>query len=189
VEVRVTRKLLVFRYLREELEAGRVPTLRSVFETGRQNHTEDPGEIASVVRTREEYEGSVFGADAATLEVEDRPKFGFAYFSGTPTEPVPFGPVRFVLNLDSPDFRGRVTLTPVDSSIPGVAPDEVGTLEHPLNAFARSSDALRASGLLAEAIPSGIGVRDNSREGPLEAQIWGPLQVHPIVDPENWTTS
>ncbi|MGH7173085.1 MAG: hypothetical protein ACRELG_22620, partial [Gemmataceae bacterium] len=48
---------------------------------------------------------------------------------------------------------------------------------HPLNAFARSSDALRASHLLAGAIPENSGVRDNSREGTPEAQIWGALQL------------
>jgi hypothetical protein len=55
----------------------------------------------------------------------------------------------------------------------------VGTLDHPLNAFARSSDALRASDLLGGAIPPGYGIRDNSQEGTPEAQVWGPLQVTP----------
>jgi hypothetical protein len=41
VEIRVTRSLSVCRYLRDELEAGRVPTIRSVFETARQDHTDD----------------------------------------------------------------------------------------------------------------------------------------------------
>jgi hypothetical protein len=69
----------------------------------------------------------------------------------------------------------------VDSSIPGLAPEEIGTLDHPVNAFARSSDAVRAAGLLpAEvAIPAGSGIRDNAREGTSEAQIWGPLHVIP----------
>jgi hypothetical protein len=150
--------------LRDELEAGRVPTIRSVFETGRQDHTEDPVTIAGIVGFRQEREGSVFGADVAALEDEDRPKFGFAYFSGTPTEPLPFGPVCFLLNLESAELRERVTLTPVDSSIPGLAPEEVG-------------DALRAGQLLIGAIPANCGVRDNAQEGTPEAQVWGTLQV------------
>ena len=177
VEIRITRSLAVGRYLREELEAGQVPTLRSVFETRRQDHSEDPVIIAGIVGFRQEVEGSVFGPDAVSLEVEERPKFGFAYFSGTPTEPLPFGPVCFLLNLESAGLRERVTLTPVDSSIPGLAPEEVGTLDHPLNTFARSSDALRAGQLLGGAIPADSGVRDNTREGTPEAQVWGALQV------------
>lgn len=177
VEIRITRSLTVGRYLREELEAGRVPTIRSVFETRHQDHTDDPATIAGIIGFRQEREGSVFGDDVAALEVEDRPKFGFAYFSGTPTGPLPFGPVCFMLNLESAELRERVTLTPVDSSIPGLASEEVGTLDHPLNAFARSSDALRASDLLFGAIPENSGVRDNTREGTPEAQIWGALQV------------
>jgi hypothetical protein len=100
-----------------------------------------------------------------------------AWFEGTPTEPLPFGPVCFLLNLESAELRGRLTLTPVDSSIPDLAPEEVGTLDHPLNSFARSSDALRACGLLEDTIPPGSGVRDNARQGTPEAQVWGSLQV------------
>jgi hypothetical protein len=177
VEIRITRSLSVGRYLRDELEAGRVPTIRSVFETGRQDHTEDPVAIAGIVIFRQEREVSVFGSEIAALEHEDRPKYGFAYFSGTPTEPLPFGPVCFLLNLESADLRERVTLTPVDSSIPGLAPEEVGTLDHPLNPFARSSDALHAAQLLAGTIPENSGIRDNTQEGTPEAQVWGPLQV------------
>jgi hypothetical protein len=177
VEIRITRSLSVGRYLRNELEAGLVPVLRSVFETGRQDHTADSIAIAGIVRFRQEREGTVFGAEAAAMEHEDRPKFGFAYFSGTPTEPLPFGPVCFLLNLESADLRARVTLTPIDSSIPGLAPEEVGTFDHPLNTFARSSDALRAGQLLTGAIPANSGVRDNAREGTPEAQVWGPLHV------------
>jgi hypothetical protein len=57
----------------------------------------------------------------------------------------------------------------------------VGTLDHPVNAFARSSDAVRAAGLLPSdaPIPPGSGIRDNASEGTPEAQIWGPLQVIP----------
>lgn len=154
-------------------------TIRSVFETGRQDHTQDVETIAGIVLFRGEQEGSVFGVDVTAMDAEDRPKYGFAWFSGTPTEPLPFGPVCFILNLDFPDLRERITLTPVDSSIPGLAPEEVGTLDHPLNAFARSSDALRASGLLGEEIPSGCGIRNNGQEGTPEAQVWGPLQVTP----------
>jgi hypothetical protein len=58
-----------------------------------------------------------------------------------------------------------------------LTPEEVGTLDHPLNAFARSSDALRACGLIGEAIPPDVGVRDNARQGTPEAQVWGPLPV------------
>jgi hypothetical protein len=177
VEIRVTRGLSVCRFLRDELEAGRIPAIRSVFETGRQDHTEDPATIAGIVLFRRQREGSVFGADVAAMEVEDRPKYGFAWFEGTPTEPLPFGPVCFLLNLGPAELRERLTLTPVDSSIPDLATEEVGTLDHPLNAFARSSDALRACGLLGETIPPGSGVRDNGRQGTPEAQVWGPLQV------------
>jgi hypothetical protein len=177
VEIRITRSLSVGRYLRDELESGQVPTLRSIFETRRQDHTDDPGTISGIVGFRQEREGNVFGAEAAALEVKERPKFGFAYFRGTPTEPLPFGPVCFLLNLESAELRERVTLTPVDSSIPGLASEEVGTLDHPLNTFARSSDALRASRLLAGAIPVNSGVRDNAQEGTPEAQVWGALQV------------
>src|SRR5206468_12615187 len=57
----------------------------------------------------------------------------------------------------------------------------VGTLDHPVNAFARSSDAVRAAGLLPVEgpIPPGSAIRDNASEGTPEAQIWGPLQVIP----------
>jgi hypothetical protein len=79
--------------------------------------------------------------------------------------------------LESAELRGRVSLTPVDSSIPDLAPEEVGTLDHPLNTFARSSDALRAGQLLHGAIPVHSGVRDNAKEGTPEAQVWGALQV------------
>jgi hypothetical protein len=177
VEIRITRSLSVCRFLRNELTAGRVPTIRSVFETGRQDHTENPVLIAGVVRFRQEREGNVFGADVAAMDVEDRPKYGFAWFEGTPTEPLPFGPVSFLLRLESADLRERLTLTPVDSSIPDLAPGEVGTLDHPLNAFVRSSDALRAAKLLTGAIPTNSGVRDNTQEGTPEAQVWGALQV------------
>jgi hypothetical protein len=177
VEIRITRSLSVCRYLRDELESNRIPTIRSVFETGRQDHTEDPIVIAGVVVFRQEREENVFGANLDTMDVEDRPKYGFAWFEGTPTEPLPFGPVCFLLNLESGDLRARLTLTPVDSSIPGLTPEEVGTLDHPLNAFARSSDALRAGGLLAGPIPANSGVRDNVQEGTPEAQVWGALQV------------
>jgi hypothetical protein len=177
VEIRITRSLSVGRYLRDELEAGQVPTIRCVFKTGRQDHTEDPITIAGIVCFRQKHEGRVFGAAASASEVEDRPKFGFAYFSGTPTEPLPFGPVCFLLNLESSELRERVTLTPVDSSVPGLAPEEVGTLDHPLNAFARSSDALRAGQVLTGVIPTNSGIRDNAREGTPEAQVWGPLPV------------
>lgn len=177
VEVRVTRGLSVCRYLRDEREAGRVPTIRSVFETGRQDHTENPTTVAGVVVFRREREGRVFGAEVESMDVEDRPKYGFARFEGTPTEPLPFGPICFILNLDNADLRERLTLTPVDSSIPDLMPEEVGTLDHPLNAFARSSDALRACGLIRETIPPEVGVRDNARQGTPEAQVWGPLRV------------
>jgi hypothetical protein len=163
--------------LRDELEAGRLPTIRSVFETGRQDHTEDAAAIAGIVVFRRQREGSIFGADVAALEVEDRPKYGFAWFEGTPTEPLPFGPVCFLLDLESAELRERLTLTPVDSSIPDLASEEVGTLDHPLNAFARSSDALRACGLLGEEIPADSSMRDNARQGTPEAQVWGPLRV------------
>jgi hypothetical protein len=179
MEIRITRSLSLCRSLKNELEAGRIPTIRSVFETRRQDHTEDPDEIAGVVVFREAREESLFGPDVATMPVEDRPKYGFASFPNTPTPPWPFGPVCFILNLDSADLRERVTLTPVDSSIPGMTLEEVGTLDHPLNAFARSSDALRAAALLTGAIPPGSGVRDNAQEGTPEAQIWGALQVTP----------
>jgi hypothetical protein len=165
VEIRITRSLSICRYLRDELEAGRVPSFRSVFETGRQDHTDDPATIAGIVVFRQQAEGSVFGADLPAMEVEDRPKYGFAWFEGTPAEPLPFGPVCFLLDLESPSLRERLTLTPGDSSIPDLASQEVGTLDHPLNAFARSSDALRACGLLGEVIPPGSGVRDNARQG------------------------
>jgi hypothetical protein len=84
-----------------------------------------------------------------------------------------------VLNLDGAELRERITFTPVDSSIPGLGPEEVGTLDHSLNAFGRSSDALRATGLLGpgQPVPEGCGVRDNSAEGTPEAQVWGPLLV------------
>ncbi len=177
VEIRITRSLSVGRSLRDEFEAGQVPTIRSVFETKRQDHTEDPITIAGIVGFRRELEASVFGAAASEMAVEDRPKFGFAYFRGTPTEPLPFGPVCFLLNLESAELRERITLTPVDSSIPGLAPEEVGTLDHPLNAFARSSDALRAGQLLLGAIPANSGIRDNAQEGMLEAQVWAALPL------------
>jgi hypothetical protein len=181
VEVRVTRSLAVGHSLLDELNAWRVPTIRSVFETGRQDHTEDPERIAGVVIFRRRQEPAVFGPEAGILPEEDRPKFGFAVVEGTPNEPYPFGPVCFLLNLDFPDLRERITFTPVDSSIPGLAAEEVGTLDHPLNAFARSSDALRAARLLSldPAIPAGSGIRDNASQGTPEAQIWGPLQVTP----------
>ncbi|MCI0463635.1 MAG: hypothetical protein L0Z62_42415 [Gemmataceae bacterium] len=181
VEIRITRSLTVIRYLFEELNAGRVPTIRSVFETGRQDHTQDPQRVAGVVRFRAERELSVFGPEASSLPEEDRPKYGFAYFEGSPTEPYPFGPVCFVLNLDRNELRERITFTPVDSSIPGLGPEEVGTLDHPLNAFARSSGALRATGLipLDQPIPEGCRVRDNLAERTPEAQVWGPLCVIP----------
>jgi hypothetical protein len=181
VEVRVTRSLTVGRHLLDELTAGHIPTIRSVFETGRQDHTGEPGSIAGVVRFRAGQEPAVFGPEAATLGEQDRPKYGFAFFEGTPNEPYPFGPVCFLLNLDSSDLRERITFTPVDSSIPGLAPEEVGTLDHPVNAFARSCDAVRAAGLLPveRPIPAGSGIRDNANEGTPEAQIWGPLQVVP----------
>jgi hypothetical protein len=173
LEIRVTRRLAVARYLLDELNAGRVPTVRSVFETGRQNHTTDPEKIAQVKQDRAGWELAVFGAEVVTLGDEDRPKYGFAHVPGTPNEPFPFGPVCFLLNLDTPNLRERITFTPVDSGIPGVAPQELGTFDNPLNAFARSSDALRAAGLLADPGPvqPGSGIRDNSREGPPEAQV------------------
>jgi hypothetical protein len=177
VEVRVTRGLSVCRYLRDELEAGRVPTIRSVFETGRQDHTNDPATVAGIIVFRRQREGGVFGAEVESMDVEDRPKYGFAWFEATPTEPLPFGPICFILNLDNADLRECLTLTPVDSSIPDLTPEEVGTLDHPLNAFARSSDALRACGLIGEAMPPEVGVRDNARQGTPEAQVWGPLRV------------
>ena len=120
VEIRVTRGLAVCRYLFEELEAGRVPTIRSVFETGRQDHTDDPERIAAAVAFRWEREGKTFVPRPLALEEEDRPKYGFAYFEGTPTQPLPFGPVCFILDLDSSDLRARMTFTPVDSSIDGL---------------------------------------------------------------------
>jgi hypothetical protein len=180
VEIRVTRSLTVTGYLLEELAAG-VPTIRSVFETGRQDHAVGQHAVAGVVAFRSTRESSVFGPVVASLGEEDRPKYGFAYFEGTPTEPYPFGPVCFVLELDFADLRQRITFTPVDSSIPGLGPEEIGTLDHPLNAFARSSDALRAAGVLprGQRIPEGCGVRDNSAEGTPEAQGWGPLRVTP----------
>jgi hypothetical protein len=152
-----------------------------VFETGRQDHTSELERIAGVVRFRTGQEPAVFGPEAAALAEDDRPKYGFAFFEETPNEPYPFGPVCFLLNLDSPDLRERLTFTPVDSSIPGLAPEEVGTLDHPVNAFARSSDAVRAAGLLPVEgpIPPGSGIRDNASEGTPEAQVWGPLQVIP----------
>jgi len=176
VEVRVTRGLSVCRYLRDELEAGRV-AIRSVFETRRQNHMDDPATIAGIVVFRRQREGSVFGVEVESMDIEDRPKYGFAWFEGTPTEPMPFGPICFILNLDNADLRQRLTLTPVDSSIPDLTPEEVGTLDHPMNAFARSSDALRTCGLFGEEIPPEVGVRDNARQGTPEAQVWGPLQM------------
>jgi hypothetical protein len=181
VEVRVTRSLAVAHHLLDELSAGRIPTIRSVFETGRQDHTSNPGRIAGVVRFRAGQEPAIFGPEAAALAEDDRPKYGFAFFEGTPNAPYPFGPVCFLLTLDSADLRERITFTPVDSSIPGLDPDEVGTLDHPVNAFARSSDAGRAAGLLSVegTIPLGSGIRDNAREGTPEAQIWGPLLVIP----------
>ncbi len=150
-------------------------------ETDRQDHTDDPGRIAGVVLFRAGQEPAIFGSEAAALTEDDRPKYGFAFFEGTPNQPYPFGPIYFLLNLDSPDLRERITFTPVDSSIPGLAPEEVGTLDHPVNAFARSSDAVRAAGLFALGgpIPPGSGIRDNASEGTPEAQIWGPLQVIP----------
>lgn len=108
------------------------------------------------------------------LEVEDRPKYGFAWLEGRPTEPLPFRPVCFVLNRDA-DMRGRLTLTTVESSVPDLTPEEVVMLDHPLNAFARSNDALRAYVFIGEEIPP--GVRDNARQGTPEAQVWGPPQV------------
>ena len=181
VEIRVTRSLAVARYLLDELTAGRIPTIRSVFETGRQDHTEEPESIAGIVRFRVQQEPLVFGQEAMALAEEDRPKYGFAYFGASPTEPFPFGPVCFLLNLDSSDLRERITFTPVDSSIPTLVPDEVGTLDHPVNALAHSSDAVRAAGLLSvEApLPPGSGIRDNASEGTPEAQVWGPLHVIP----------
>jgi hypothetical protein len=181
VEVRVTRSLAVAGSLLNELTARRVPTIRSVFETRHQDHSEDPERIAGVVVFRRRQEPAVFGPEAGMLSEEDRPKYGFAVFEGTPNEPYPFGPVCFLLNLDSPDLRERITFTPVDSSVPGLAAEEVGTLDHPLNAFARSGDALRAAGLLPRegTIPAGSGIRDNANQGTPEAQIWGPLQVTP----------
>jgi len=181
VEIRVTRGLAICRYLFEEMVAGQVPTIRSVFETERQDHSENREQIVAAVAFRLKKEEMVFGPQVSDLQKEDRSKYGFAYFEGMPTEPLPFGPVCFVLNLRSSDLRARITFTPVDSSIDGLGQDEVGTLDHPLNAFARSSDALRASGLLPfeGPLPPSSGVRNNAEEGVPEAQIWGPLQVTP----------
>lgn len=180
IEVRVTRSLAVGRYLLDELRRGRTPTLRTVFETNRQDHTDEPGQITTVIDLRQAAEERLFGA--GDLPEDDRPRYGFAYMPGTPTEPYPFGPVRFVLNLDSDELRERMTFTPVDSSIPGLRPEEVGTLDHPLNALARSSDALAVAGLLAPGnpVPAGCGVWENGASGGVpEAQIWGPLEVTP----------
>jgi hypothetical protein len=118
VEVRVTRSLAVARHLLDELTVGRVPTIRSVFETGRQDHTSEPERIAGIVRFRAGQEPAIFGPEAAALAEDERPKYGFAFFEGTPNPPYPFGPVCFLLNLDSADLRERITFTPVDSSIP-----------------------------------------------------------------------
>ena len=179
VEIRVTRGLAIGRHLFDEMAAGRIPTIRSLFETGRQDHSSDPERIAAVVAFRRDREEETFAHRPLALREEDRPKYGFAYFEGTPTEPIPFGPVCFLLDLDSSDLRMRTTFTPVDSSTDGITRDEVGTLDHPLNAFARSSDALRASGLLAREapLPRNCGLRHNAEEGVPEAQIWGPLPV------------
>jgi hypothetical protein len=181
VEIRVTRGFAIGRFLFEEMAAGRVPTIRSVFETARQDHTEKPEVIAGAVSFRLEREGSLFGSQVGDLREEDRPKYGFAYFEETPTEPMPYGPVCFILNLNCADLRARTTFTPVDSSIDGLGRDEVGTLDFPLNAFARSSDALRASGLLSRQspLPPNGGIRNNAAEGTPEAQIWAPLPVTP----------
>ena len=179
IEVRITRSLPICHHLHEEMAAGRVPTIRALFETGRQDHTEKPEEIAATVAFRQAYEPKLFGSQVGDLEEENRPKYGFAYFEKTPTEPFPFGPVCFILNLNSADLRSRITFTPVDSGINGLGGDEVGTLDHPFNAFARSSDAMRASGLLPVEgpLPPNSGLRDNAEEGVPEAQIWGPLPV------------
>ena len=159
------------------MAAGQVPTIRSVFETGRQDHTENPEQITAAVAFRRAREEKMFGPPVGDLQEAERSKYGFAYFEGTPTEPAPFGPVCFILNLNSSDLRARITFTPVDSSMEGLGRDEVGTLDHPLNAFARSSDALTASGLLPleGPLPPNSGLRFNAEEGVPEAQIWGPL--------------
>jgi hypothetical protein len=179
IEIRVTRGLAIGSYLLEEMVAGRVPAVRSLFETGRQDHTEKPEEIAAAVAFRLERERKAFGAQVLDLQEEDRPKYGFAYFGETPTEPIPYGPVCFILNLNSADLRARITFTPVDSSTDGLKEEEVGTMDHPLNAFARSSDAMRASGLLPleGLLPPNSGLRNNAEEGVPEAQIWGALPV------------
>ena len=72
-----------------------------------------------------------------------------------------------------------MTFSPVDSSMDSLTGIEIGTLDHPLNSFARSSDALRASGLLSreDRLPPGIGLHHNAEEGVPEARIWGPLPV------------
>ncbi|MBX9579405.1 MAG: hypothetical protein K2X87_03780 [Gemmataceae bacterium] len=180
IEVRITRSLAVGRYLLAVARRGRVPVLRTVFETGRQDHTQDPVRIAAVVDFRRAAEARVFGA--TDVPEEDRPRYGFAYLPDSPTEPYPFGPVRFVLNLSTDELRGRITLTPVDSSLPELGPDEVGTFDHPHNALARSSDALAVAGLLGPRgpVPPGCGVWANGTAGGVpEAQVWGPVEVTP----------
>jgi hypothetical protein len=61
VEIRITRSLSVGRSLMDELEAGQVPTIRSVFETSRQDHTEDSITIAGIVSFRREQEAKSSG--------------------------------------------------------------------------------------------------------------------------------
>jgi hypothetical protein len=180
IEVRVTRSMAVGRYLLDELRRRLIPTIRTVFETNRQDYTDEPAQIAAVIDLRKAAEENIFGA--GELPEDDRPRYGFAFMEGTPTEPFPFGPVRFVMNLASDELRERMTFTPVDSSTPGLRPDEVGTLDHPLNALARSSDALAVAGLLSPRNPikAGCGVWENGVSGGVpEAQIWGPLEVTP----------
>ncbi len=63
VEIRITRGLMVIPYLLDELNAGRVRMIRSVFETGRQDYTQDPQVIAGVVTFRAEREPNVFGPE------------------------------------------------------------------------------------------------------------------------------
>jgi hypothetical protein len=171
-ELHSTHEVGVGTAMLNQMNNGEEPTVQSVFESNSQS---GGAPVQGAIDLRTESEPRVFGPGVAETTPAERPKYAYVMMDGAPNPPTPFGPVTFVLNTDSDDLRGRITLTPTDSTLPSANSNQVGTLDSPHNALAQSDTALHAAGLGEAAT---VPVAENVKQSPTEAQIWGPLPVN-----------
>ena len=143
--------------------------LKNVFEIGRSGVSQNLN-VDAYKQTRTEWETGKLSKHAADVPNQDRPKYAAVNWSGQPqADASHYGDGVFVLNKEA--FKGRISLTPANSS--QTRPDETASAGSPMNALARNNMALWRAGLSDGQTP---GLKPPNYY--TELQLWGPVPLN-----------